>query len=373
MKRLHEVLTPDAIRSFDQNGYYVFPAGSSPFTNDEADALHTELLGIHRRSLSEANHSSHNSSNSNSSTSHPSSTGAQQRDDVMHPNKVEFLTAQGALKLVKPNVFEFDMHAKSSATAVPKFHQFFRESMPTISSYLKAKVPTLSTLCTDPQLHMTLKLQTNTGGCFPWHYDNPSPPNKRLLTLAVYLTKDWTEAMGGEVQLLPFLGKPVTIPPAFHTVVLFRSDLLLHRVLPLDGTKKGARNPRCCFTVWIDGTDTNKDEEVNLRAKNLQESFVDVMKCSPIQRSLSRAVYDDIYKQALIDCFDKCSSCGGVSSSSKSKRAGRCEDEEDHSQLRPTTKEALISFKLHEAHTKPLLTNAQVATFVEYLRSKRQF
>ena len=349
MNRLSKVLTQEAIEQFDAKGYYVFPEGLSPFDDDEANDLLDELLNIHRKSLDCAL---------------PSKSSSPPRDDVMHPNKVEFLTAQGPLKLVKPNVFEFDLHAKSSPAAVPAFHRFFRESMPAVSALLKERIPTLSTLCTDPQKDMTLKLQTNTGGCFPWHYDNPSPPNKRLLTIAVYLTKDWSEAMGGEVQLLPFLGTPVTVPPSFHTVVMFRSDMILHRVLPLNGALHGPKSPRCCFTVWIDGSSTNKDEEVNLRAKNLQESFIPTMTVNPIQRSLSRAVYDDLYKQALSDCFDKCSALSSSVGVKGEKGAAVPE---------PVSKEAVISYRLHDAHTKPLLANPHVANFVHVLRLLRQY
>ena len=203
---------------------------------------------------------------------------------------------------------------------------------------------------------MTLKLQVNTGGCFPWHYDNPSPPNKRLLTLAVYLTDPYDEAAdGGQIQLLPFLGKPVTIAPKFNTVVLFRSDLMLHRVLPFtkkDGASSssnkkkgpGGANFRCCFTVWLDGTSTNMPDDVNLKAKNLVADFIPSMITSPVQRSLSRAVYDDIYQQALLDCF------GGAK-----------------------TKESLISLRMHEAHVKQLTANPALVQFIELLKSKREF
>ena len=62
---------------------------------------------------------------------------------------------------------------------------------------------------------VTVKLQCNEGqgGCFPLHYDNAGPPSNRKLTCLFYLTSDWHEAHGGELQLVPWLRQPVTIPP----------------------------------------------------------------------------------------------------------------------------------------------------------------
>ena len=48
----------------------------------------------------------------------------------------------------------------------------------------------------------TVKLQINDGrgGCFPWHYDNPSKPNKRRVTCLLYLNKDWKQGRAVGVQ-----------------------------------------------------------------------------------------------------------------------------------------------------------------------------
>lgn len=330
--------TADAAAFFEQNGYYIFPEGQSPFPDAVAKSFQNAISSTYKASK-------------------------------MFPNKVEFLLPQGPIQLVKPNVYEYDLHNPLAKTDVPVMHTFFRDEMPKIAAFLKDRAPTtaksnheenitssyaLSTLKTDPQNDMTLKLQVNTGGCFPWHYDNPSAPNKRLLTLGVYLTENYNEeADGGQIQLLPFLGKPVTIAPKFNTVVLFRSDLMLHRVQPFKqpNTKLSSSSSsnqkfdhfRCCFTVWVDGTSTNAPDDVNLKAKNLQESFIPTMITSPVQRSLSRAIYDDIYQEALTDCFGK------------------------------GTREALISLKMHEAHVKQLTSNVSVQAFVELLKTKRAF
>ncbi|CAN0508374.1 unnamed protein product [Ectocarpus sp. 8 AP-2014] len=67
----------------------------------------------------------------------------------------------------------------------------------------------------------TLKLQRNagSGGCFPLHYDNPGPPNKRALTCLLYLNPSWKEGDGGEVCLTPFLQKEKAIAPLLDRLV----------------------------------------------------------------------------------------------------------------------------------------------------------
>ncbi|CAN0313487.1 unnamed protein product, partial [Hapterophycus canaliculatus] len=106
----------------------------------------------------------------------------------------------------------------------------------------------------------TLKLQRNagSGGCFPMHYDNPGPPNKRALTCLLYLNPDWKEGDGGEVCLTPFLQKEEAIAPLLDRLVIFRSDRVLHRVLPCNAE-------RFMLTVWIDSPDVNPPEESTLR------------------------------------------------------------------------------------------------------------
>ncbi|EPY32816.1 EGL-Nine (EGLN) [Strigomonas culicis] len=140
----------------------------------------------------------------------------------------------------------------------------------------------------------------NEGGAFPWHYDNPSRPNKRRLTMAVYLTDEWREEVGGEIVLWPFLGQPVKVQPSYNTVVLFKSDATLHKVLPV---QSAVQCTRYCFTVWFDGFMTNTDEDQYLKVSHLQTSAIPLLRRSPLQRTLSRAVYEEEYRTALRDCF----------------------------------------------------------------------
>lgn len=60
---------------------------------------------------------------------------------------------------------------------------------------------------------------SGSGGCFPLHYDNPGPPNKRALTCLLYLNPDWKDGDGGELCLTPFLQKERVIAPLLDRMV----------------------------------------------------------------------------------------------------------------------------------------------------------
>ena len=146
-----------------------------------------------------------------------------------------------------------------------------------------------------------IKLQLNTGGgSFPWHYDNPGPPNNRILTCVVYLNPNWSEGDGGEIVLCPFLSKSVVIPPLHRRAVFFYSDRILHRVLP-------SNTRRVCFTMWCNGTNVNSKDDVMLSKEHLQFTSYDEAEkffaASPLQRVISRAVYADEYLESLLQCI----------------------------------------------------------------------
>ena len=145
---------------------------------------------------------------------------------------------------------------------------------------------------------VTVKLQCNEGGggCFPLHYDNAGPPSKRRLTCLVYLNPGWADGDGGELQLAPWLRPPVDVAPLCGRVVLFNSETMLHRTLP-------ANARRFCFTVWIDGADSNGPGSLSLVAKGRAEDTCLGLAASPAQRVLSRAVYAEAYAQSLEDCL----------------------------------------------------------------------
>jgi len=214
-----------------------------------------------------------------------------QSSGLMLPNQVEFLVGDGnRLVATKPGIFEADMFDSRFRDFPPmkRFRELF------YSDELSQNLPDNHLLKHSPQ-DRVLKLQFNdgTGGCFPWHYDNPGAPNKRALTCCVYLNNDWKEGHGGELLLQPFLGHEVVIPPLFNRLVVFKSDSMLHRVLP-------ASHERYCFTLWVDGHHVNLPEH---SAVDLSRVDIRAISMSPSQRIFARAVYDLEFEESLRSCM----------------------------------------------------------------------
>lgn len=259
------------------------------------------------------------------------------------PNQVELLTSDGPIKLTKPNIYERDLYNQSVRQQLPFFNSLFHGPLGQLVEVLREKVSCCEDLvpfetAAEAARSVTLKLQMNEGGAFPWHYDNPGSPNRRRLTMAVYLTEQWSSEVGGELQLMPFLGPCISVAPQLATVVLFRSDLVLHRVRPF---AQGCKKVRYCFTIWFDGTATNSHDDLLLRVNHLQETSIPFLKRSPVQRVLSRAVYEEAYRASLEDCFGR------------------------------DTVSAKVSLREHQAHLTQLLQNSKVRDFVEVLREYR--
>ena len=274
----------------------------------------------------------------------------------MKPNKVQFLTSQGPVEVTKPNVYEADLHDDAVRGRLPRLAQLFESHEVELVRLMNDTWPELNLTChkDDPAAHaktFTLKLQANDGGCFPWHYDNPSKPNKRRMTFALYLCEDWSTDVGGEVVVMPFLQPQVVVAPRFNRLLLFRSDLTLHRVLPVrhgaaasEGKSTAASSSpftRYCFTIWMDSETTNADDDVNLRAKHLDMPTDKWLTATPLQRAVARAVYDDEFLRSANECFG------------------------------PGSREAKLSNAIHEAHVKPLRANQAVWAFVQRLRGER--
>ena len=161
-----------------------------------------------------------------------------------------------------------------------------------------SKSKPLSLQCDMPP---AIKVQLNTGGgSFPWHYDNPGPPNRRILTCVVYLNPHWKGGDGGEIVLWPFLAQSVVIPPLHRRAVFFYSDRILHRVLP-------SKTRRVCFTMWCNGMNVNSKDDVALSKNHLQftnyDDAVNFFAKSPLQRVISRAVYSEEYIDSLLECL----------------------------------------------------------------------
>ncbi|KAG5497503.1 hypothetical protein JKF63_03767 [Porcisia hertigi] len=260
------------------------------------------------------------------------------------PNGVEFLTAGGPVKLTKPNIYECDLHNAAIRHQLPLFNALFEGQFGELVELLRDRVNCCEDLqpCGTADLasnSVTLKLQMNEGGAFPWHYDNPGRPNKRRLTMAVYLTEDWTPDVGGELQLMPFLGPCITVPPKLCTIALFKSDMVLHRVRLF---VKNVHTTRYGFTVWFDGALTNGDDDVVLKAQHLSESAIPFLRRSALQRTLSRAVYETEYEESLVDCFGA------------------------------DTMALEVSLREHHAHLQALLKHPKIGAFVSVLKEYRE-
>ena len=208
----------------------------------------------------------------------------------------------GKILFEKPNIFEADLFDASVREKSSELSFLFNDASPYFTSQLKKLLPDLH-LETNPNNNngISVKLQYNKGslGCFPYHYDNTGRPSKRQLTCVVYLNPAWREGDGGELELWPFLGNAIKIPPLMDRAVLFRSDLILHRVLP-------SQVERYCFTIWIDGKRVNEDKDTLLTKDKLQFRSYDeasgFFQQSPLQRCISRAVYNSEYEKSLLEC-----------------------------------------------------------------------
>eukprot|EP00658_Telonema_sp_P-2_P043568 TRINITY_DN3149_c0_g1_i2.p1 TRINITY_DN3149_c0_g1~~TRINITY_DN3149_c0_g1_i2.p1 ORF type:complete len:313 (-),score=46.62 TRINITY_DN3149_c0_g1_i2:129-1067(-) len=220
-----------------------------------------------------------------------------QRKGLMSPNKTQFTTADGPKQFSKPHILELDLHHEQVRQRVPEFDALWCSEA--LSRRLGALVPSFE-LAHGTSGH-TVKLQYNSGsgGCFPFHYDNPGPPNNRAVTCLLYLNPGWKQGDGGELVLQPFLKNRHILPPLMDRMVLFRSDVCLHRVLP-------ATTERYCCTIWIDGMNTNQDQDTLLKDHHLKletDQAIELFRKSGLQRVFSRAVYSQEYEESLWECM----------------------------------------------------------------------
>lgn len=222
------------------------------------------------------------------------------------PNKTQFAMTQRAggaaevVQFVKPNIYEVDLHDAVLRGKVPELNALFHstELLQIFSEHMPEYDLQFSTS------GRTLKLQRNAGGggCFPCHYDNPGRPNARKLTCLLYLNDAWKAGDGGEVQLLPFLKQPVTVAPKMDRMVIFMSDWMLHRVLPSNAE-------RYCLTIWLDGgaraVNTDADTQLRISPNDMADwfGFLERLRKSPVQRLLSRGVYEEEYYESLTQCM----------------------------------------------------------------------
>lgn len=210
---------------------------------------------------------------------------------TMEPNFTEFtLENYQRAQFVKPHIYEADLHdpLRSWEESIPMLNELFHSD--DMKHEIMRNIDFELILGTNGH---TVKLQQNMGrkSCFPWHYDNPGPPNRRAITCLLYLNPDWKSGDGGELQLQPFLKELITIEPIMGRCVFFRSDRMLHRTLP-------TMVERYCLTIWLDGKYMNKGDECYLKTKHLKlewDALLQLFLTTPLQRVVSRAVYAEEY------------------------------------------------------------------------------
>lgn len=226
----------------------------------------------------------------------------------LHPNKTAF--GRPARTFVKPRVFEYDMHAAGAdPVAVGRLARFrcaFDHASTELVDRLNELMPELGLARGSRAVVVKLQYNAGGGGCFPLHYDNPGLPNRRALTCLVYLNPSWAVGDGGELQLVPFCDDSVQIAPLHGRVVLFKSDSVLHRVLP-------AVRPRYCFTVWLDVDPATGEVERPLPPPAIASGNIAAIaewyRRGPQQRALSRSVYREAYEKSLIECQGEGAPC----------------------------------------------------------------
>lgn len=277
----------------------------------------------------------------------------------MRPNRTHFTDAKNNAKrylFSKPGVFEYDMHMNTVENSSNNINGSINggNSMATLDRFFEAtgkqlaeafnkaaKEEAFSAIDDDEeeeedkgkqQKHRsyarvikvkpgdenrTVKLQINTCGAFPYHFDNPGGARQnRKLTCILYLNEAYEDKCGGEIVLVPFMGPFVTIRPMFNRLVVFQSETVLHRV------NKAVNFPgkgRACLTVWLDGDDSDDDEKKRNASsgnKNIRNDLVQLLS-SPskdlisyirqtpdAQRFLSRWAYRDEYEISLLESHE---------------------------------------------------------------------
>ena len=80
------------------------------------------------------------------------------------------------------------------------------------------------------------------GGFYKPHLDQFDSRSNRMLSLVIYLNSEWQDGDGGELKI--HKPKIEIIKPIYNRAVLFRSDTVLHEVLP-------SNKPRRSITGWL--------------------------------------------------------------------------------------------------------------------------
>ena len=76
------------------------------------------------------------------------------------------------------------------------------------------------------------------GSFYKKHLDQFEGRKNRMISVIIYLNKDWKSGDGGELRIHPKGEKSIDIAPLENRCVMFRSDTLLHEVLTSNTSRK---------------------------------------------------------------------------------------------------------------------------------------
>ena len=196
-------------------------------------------------------------------------------------------TSKNALLFDKDNIVEYDYMGKHPKQKCNRLVDALAQDRGFVDMINYIWGPILSSVLSS----MSVKLQFNSGGCFPIHFDSDPYVDTRYLTCILYLNPGYQENIdGGELVLYPLQKDTrVVIPPSHNRMVVFHSQSMAHRVQP------SKSNERVCLTIWCSAEQDNAQREALQRDKERVESLLHQLHTAsdPSQRH--------ILKQNLLD------------------------------------------------------------------------
>lgn len=87
----------------------------------------------------------------------------------------------------------------------------------------------------DYEFHLALYPK---GSFYKRHLDQFAGRNNRMISVIIYLNKNWKNGDGGELRIYPEENDSLDIQPLYNRCVLFRSDTLEHEVLKANKDRK---------------------------------------------------------------------------------------------------------------------------------------
>jgi len=175
-------------------------------------------------------------------------------------------SSKNVLLFDKDNVVEYDYMGKHLTEESDKLVDALAQDRGFVDMINYIWGPILSSVLSS----MSVKLQFNSGGCFPMHFDSDPYVDTRYLTCILYLNPGYQENIdGGELVLYPLQNNTrVVIPPFHNRMVVFHSQTMAHRVQP------STADERVCLTIWCSAKPDNAQREALQRDKERVESLL---------------------------------------------------------------------------------------------------